>query len=145
MAVTAKWYGPGLKALCNKEIDWDSDSIRAMLTTATYVPNQDTHGYKSDVTNEITGTGYTAGGVLLTTIPLSYDAGSNRVILDANDISWPSATFTARNLVIYDDTPATAATKPLLGFVDFGADQSPSGITFSVIWDALGVLNLTAA
>ena len=46
--------------------------------------------------------------------------------------------------MIYDDTPATAATKPLIGYVDFGSDQSSSAGTFSVVWDAAGIFTTTA-
>ncbi|MFE2995011.1 hypothetical protein ACFXG4_08370 [Nocardia sp. NPDC059246] len=146
MAVTAKWYGLGLRAFARKEVDWGNDAIKALLTTSGYTPNQDTHAYKSDLTNELAATGgYTAGGIALTGLNISYDGANNRLILDANDISWPTATFTARNLIVYDNTPSTDATRPLLGYVDFGADQTPGGITFSVVWDALGVLNLAAA
>lgn len=51
-----------LKTL-NKEIDFDTDTIKAMLCAAGYTPDLDAHDYKNDVTNEVTGTGYTAGGL----------------------------------------------------------------------------------
>lgn len=145
MAVSAKWYGLGLKALANKEVDWDSDTIKVMLCTAAYTPNQDTHAYKSDVTNEVTGTGYVAGGATLATTPISYNAGNNTVVLDGADTSWPNSTIEARYAVVYDDTPSTAATKPLLGYVDFGQDISTTAGTFSIVWDATGILTISAA
>lgn len=145
MAVSAKWYGLGMRAFARKEVDWGNDAIKGLLTTSSYTPNQDTHAYKSDLTSEVaSGGGYTTGGIALTGLSISYDGANNRLVLDANDLSWPGATFTARNLIIYDNTPASDATRPLLGFVDFGVDQAPAGITFSVIWDTLGVLNMTA-
>jgi hypothetical protein len=58
-------YGSALKSIVNKEIDYDTDTIKVMLTTSTYSPNRSTHRYKSDVTNEVAGTGYTAGGATL--------------------------------------------------------------------------------
>lgn len=59
--MASKLYGNVLLKALNKEVDWDSDTIKVMLTTSSYTPNQDTHIYKSSVTNEVTGTGYTAG------------------------------------------------------------------------------------
>jgi hypothetical protein len=56
MAVTALVYGGFLQSLANKEIDLDTDVLKVMLCTSTYTPNQDTHKYKSSVTNEVTGT-----------------------------------------------------------------------------------------
>jgi hypothetical protein len=47
--------------------------------------------------------------------------------------------------VIYDDTPSTDATKPLIAFVDFGADQESSSGTFAIAWNASGIVRITAA
>ncbi|WP_280201403.1 hypothetical protein [Nocardia cyriacigeorgica] len=145
MPVTAKWYGLGLKAMANKEVDWDSDTIKVMLCTSAYAPNQDTHAYKSDVTNEVTGTGYTAGGGTLANRTSSYTAGTNTLVLDADDLSWPNSTITARYAVVYDSTPASDATRPILGYVDFGQDVSTTAGTFSIVWDAAGILTISAA
>lgn len=144
MAVTSFWYGQALLKALNKEIDFDTDTIKVMLCTATYTPNQDTHVYKDvSVTNEVTGTGYTAGGATLTTKTITYDGTTNITKLDADDVTWASSTITARYAVIYDDTPAT--NKPLLGYVDFGADQSSSNGNFTITWDVNGILKITAS
>lgn len=65
MAVlTTKPYGQFPLKLANKEIDLDSDTLKATLHTASYVPNLDTHAYVSDLTNELAaGSGYSTGGV----------------------------------------------------------------------------------
>jgi hypothetical protein len=114
------------------------------LTTSAFTPNQDTHNFFDDVTNEVSGTGYTAGGVTLAGKTTAYDTGTNEMRLDANDVSWTTASFTARRAVIYKDT-GTAGTSPLLGYVDFGGDQTVSSGTFTITWDATGVLKITAA
>lgn len=145
MAVSAKWYGNAFGKAFNKEIDADTDTLKVMLCTSTYAPNQDTHAYKSDVTNEVTGTGYTAGGSSLTSVTVAYSGASNTYTIDAADVSWPSSTITARYAVIYDSTPSTDATRPLLGYVDFGADVSSSGGSFDIVWDSAGILTITAA
>lgn len=145
MAVTSKVYGLALQSMLNKEIDFDTDTIKAMLCTATYVPNQDTHRYKSSVTNEVVGTGYTAGGVALTSKTVTYDTASNTVTIDAADPAWANATLTARYLVFYDDAPATDATKPLISYVDFGADVSSTAATFTYQIPSTGIATFTAA
>lgn len=145
MAASAKLYGLAQKSFFNKEIDWDSDTIKVMLCNSTYTPNQDTHQYKSDVTNEVTGTGYTAGGATLTSCTATYNAGTNTLTLDAADVSWPNSTITARYAVIYDSTPATDATRPLIGYVDFDQNISTTAGTFSIVWDAAGIITATAA
>jgi len=145
MAVTAKVYGLAQTSFANKLIDWDSDTIKVMLCTSTYSPNQDTHQFKSDVSNEVSGTGYTAGGATLGSCTTTYTGATNVLALDAADTSWATSTITARYAVIYDSTPATDATRPLIAYVDFGADVSSTGGTFQITWDSAGIVTLTAA
>lgn len=145
MAVTSFVYGGFLQSLANKEIDLDSDTLKVMLCTSTYAPNQDTHRYKSSVTNEVTGTGYTATGATLTSVAVTYTAGTNTLMLDAADTSWASSTITARYAVVYDSTPATDATRPLICYIDFGADVSSSAAAFTITWDAAGIVTITAS
>lgn len=145
MPASSKLYGQALLKALNKEIDWDSDSLKVMLCTAAYTPDQDAHAYKSSVTGEVTGTGYTAGGVALTGVTINYTGSTNTIKIDAGDVSWPGATFTARYAVVYDATPASDATRPLILYVDFGADITVSGGAFDVVWDANGLATFTVA
>lgn len=144
---TSKFYGKFLQSLFNKEIDIDSDVLKVMLCTSSYTPDQDAHRYKSDITNEITGTGYTAGGVALTGVSMTYDAATNKLSFTSTSTpSWATSTITARYAVLYDSTPATDATRPLILYVDFGADVSSTTATFSVPWDPTnGIGYITAA
>lgn len=145
MPVTSKVYGLAMQSMLNKEIDYDTDVIKGMLCTSLYAPSQDTHRYKSDVTNEATGTGYTAGGVTLTAKTITYVAASNTLTLDCADPSWATSTITARYLVFYDNTPATDATRPLIAYVDFGADVSSSASTFTYVVPTTGIAQFIAA
>ena len=143
--MASKIYGSLVTKAFNKEVDYDTDVIKVMLCTSVYAPNQDTHVYKSDVTNEVTGTGYTATGSALTTKTVTYDAATNVTILDADDVTWAASTITARYAVIYDASPATDATRPLLGYVDFGSDQASTAGNFTITWDATGIFRFTVA
>lgn len=138
-------YGPFFQSLLNKEVDIDTDTLKVMLTTSAYTPNQDTHRYKSDVTNEITGTGYTAGGATVTSPTVTYTGASNLITFDAADTSWSSASFTARTYVLYDSTPATDATRPLIQYETFGSDQTVTSSTFTIVWNASGIFTITVA
>lgn len=144
MAVTAKLYGGFLQSLATGEINLASDTLKAMLCTSAYTPNQDTHRYKSAVTGEVTGPGYTAGGKSLTGVTVTYDAPTNRLRLDSDDPSWPDSTITCRYLVFYDATPASDATRPLIAYVDFGADVSTTAGTFTAAINAAGIATITA-
>jgi hypothetical protein len=144
--MASKLYGQFLSQALNKEIDWDTDTIKVALLTNAYTPNQDTHNYYDDVSaNEVSGTGYTGGGVTLTNKTNTYNGTSNVIVLDADDVTWSSSTITARYAVVYDASPATNATKPLIGYVDFGSDQSSSNGNFTITWDATGIVRITVA
>jgi len=147
---TGKWYGEGALGLTSataaRRFDWVTDTIKVSLHTSAYVPNQDTHNFHDDLTNEIAGgSGYTAGGVTLGSKTLTYDTGSNTVRLDAADAAWTfSASKTMRIAAIYKDTGASA-TSPLIGYVDFVTDETTSG-NFTIQWDAIdGALRMVVS
>lgn len=140
----SKLYGNFLVKALNKEVDWDTDTIKVALCTSSYTPNQDTHDYFNDVTNEVTGTGYTAGGNTLASKTITYDDANNVIILDAADTTWGSSTITARYAVVYAST-GTASTSPLIGYVDFGSDQSSTNGNFTITWDSTGIVRVTVA
>ena len=147
MAVMAYWYGKGFLAVLNKEVDWAADTIKVALCTSSYTPDQDAHDYFDDITNEhsASGTGYTAGGATLGTPTIGYTAGTNVIKLDGNDVTWSSATITARYAIIYDSTPGTAATNPLLLYVDFGANVTSTAGDFTITWSTDGIATITPA
>lgn len=144
--MASKLYGNFLKQALNKEIDFDTDTIKVALVSASYTPNQDTHDYWDDVnTYEVTGTGYTTGGATLASKTSTYDSGTNTIVLDAADVTWSSSTITARYAVVYNDSGASAAAKALIGYVDFGSNQSSTNGNFTITWDATGIVRITVA
>src|SRR5262245_47700718 len=58
-------------------IDFLSDTIKCALTNASHTPNLDTHELFSDLTNEVSGTGYTAGGATLGSKTITYTAANS--------------------------------------------------------------------
>lgn len=143
MAVTAFWYGNAHLNAYDKKIDFNSDTIKVALCTSTYTPAQ-THDFFDDITNEVSGTGYTAGGATASSPTLTYTTGTKVLKLDANDVSWTTSTITARYAIVYDSTPGTAATNPLICYIDFGADVSTTAGTFSIVFDSAGIATITS-
>jgi hypothetical protein len=142
MAVTAYVYANLMELAFNKEIDLvgGTDNTFCGLTTSSYTPNQDTHDYYSDITNELTTTGgYTAGGVQLTSDDITQT--NNVIKWDSTDPSWTSATFTARRAFYYAETGANDV---LISWVDFGADETVSAGTFTIVQHANGIFTYTA-
>ena len=142
----SKLYGQFLALALDKKVDWDSDTIKVALLTNSYTPDQDAHNYFDDVVaNEVTGTGYTQGGNTLANKTNNYNSATNVIVLDADDTTWSSSTITARYAVVYDSSPTLNADKPLIGYVDFGSDQSSSNGNFTITWDATGIVRITVA
>jgi hypothetical protein len=122
-----------------------------MLLGNGYTPNTSGtgHQFKSDLgANEISGAGYTAGGIALGGLALSWDPVFGRWIWTTTTTpEWTSASFTAYYGVVYDDTPSTAATKPLATLINFGGAKSPSADVFVLNWPLTGLAyqNILAA
>jgi hypothetical protein len=141
----SKLYGNFLLKALNKEVDFDTDTIKVALLSSSYTPDQDAHDYFNDVsTYEVSGTGYTAGGNTLASKTATYDSANNVIVLDAADTTWASSTITARYAVVYDAT-GTSSTSALIGYVDFGSDQSSTNGNFTITWDSTGIVRITVA
>lgn len=140
MAITGDFYGGFFLSLANKEIDFDSDVIKVLLVTSAYTFDK-SHRYKSSIgATEITGTGYTAGGITLPTPGITFDAVASRFRLTGGNLSWTGATWSnARQLIVYDSTPASDATRPLIARIDLGADTPVSASTFQTNWNSEGI------
>lgn len=143
MAITTTAYGNAALGFAKGEIDFDTAVVKVMLVASTYTPNANTHVYKSDVTGEVTGAGYTAGGVTVASLTSAYDAANFRAEVDGADVTWTALATTFRYAVMYVDT-GTATTSRLLQYIDFGADQTVNGDT-TLQWSAEGFLHLVAA
>lgn len=111
-------------------IDFDTDTFKMMLVTSSYTPAK-THAKRSDVTNEVSGTGYTAGGNAAAAT-VTKDNVNNRVDITFAITSWTSSTITARAGVIYKSRGGASSADELVGYVDFGSDISSTSGTFSV-------------
>jgi len=111
-------------------IDFDTDTFKMMLVTSSYTAAK-THTKRNAVTNEVTGTGYTAGGNAAAATVTKDDTNS-RVDITFSITSWTSSTITARAGVIYKSRGGASSADELVGYVDFGSDVSSTAGTFSV-------------
>ena len=123
-------YNSCLNDMATGAIDFDTNSFKILLVTSSYTPNKDTHTKRSDVTNEITGTGYTAGGAS-TTVTVTNDTANDRIDIDFSDVSWSTASLTAAAAVIYKTT-GTAANDNLVAYLDFGGNVTSTNGTFTL-------------
>lgn len=132
-----------LKQNNGNAIDLDAASIKVMIVTSAYTPNQ-AHDFKDDITNEVSGTNYTAGGTAIGGVTLALDG--NTVEWIHNDITWAMSGggfANGRTFIWYEDT-GNAATSKLIMYMQEGADFGNTG--GDLILDAsatTGVMNAT--
>jgi len=100
------------------------DSFKIALYTSSATLGATTTAYSS--TNEVSGTGYTAGGAALTEVTPT--SSGTTAYVDFGDATWSSATITARGALIYNSTDSNKA----VAVLDFGADKVSTNGDFTV-------------
>jgi hypothetical protein len=115
--------------LFNGQFNLASDTIKMALYNGSANLNPSTTAYTA--VNEITGTGYTAGGQLMTGVTISYDATNSVAYVNFANVVWNPANFTARCALIYDATASNAS----IAVIDFGSDKTCTN-TFTVTMPA---------
>jgi hypothetical protein len=102
-----------------------SDTLKMALYTAYATLDQDTAAYTTG--NEISGTGYTAGGQTLSNVTIR--SGGNTAYVSFSNVVWNPAQFTTRGALIYNATKSNAS----IAVLDFGSDKIQTGNnTFTV-------------
>jgi hypothetical protein len=103
-----------------------SDALSMALYTAFADINENTTEYSAN--NEISGTGYTAGGQALSNVTVNSTSNGVVYISFSNPV-WDPAQFTARGALIYNTTKSNAS----IAVLDFGSDKTQAGNnTFTV-------------
>ena len=116
--------------------NFSSDTLKVLLVSS--VPseaNLDTWISRADVTNEITGSGYTAGGIAQAYTLNAVDTTNNRTTLTLtnNPTAWTTATFSTVGAIVYKNS-GVAATDYLIEFIDFGGTQTVTAATFALTY-----------
>jgi hypothetical protein len=128
MAITQAMCSSFKTALLNGEMDFSSDTsqtFKIALYTSSATLSAATTAYST--TNEVSGTGYTAGGNTLT-IAANPALSGTTAFLDFSDTTWSSSSITARGALIYK----SATGNPAVGVIDFGEDKQTSSADFVI-------------
>lgn len=112
-----------------------SQVFKIALYTSSATLDATTTAYTTS--NEVTGTGYTAGGNTLVVSQVPTSTGTT-AFLDFADSTWSSATITARGALIY---LANGSTNPAVCVLDFGSDKTSTNGNFTVIFPAADASN----
>ena len=99
--------------------------------------NFDAYDFRDDIANEVTGTGYTAGGVTATVTVGSVDTTNDRTPVTITDLTnaWTGSTISAVGGWLYK-VVGSSATDQLVSFVDFGGTVTSTAGNYSVTFTA---------
>jgi len=105
------------------------DTFKLALYTNSATFNAATTAYTA--TNEVGNSGtYSAGGGTLTKV--NPTTSGTTAFTDFNDLSFTSATITARGALLYNTTPTHTYTNPVALVLDFGSDKTSTAGTFTI-------------
>jgi hypothetical protein len=127
-------------------VDLDLETHKLALYNNTETPNFSTEASYA-ATNEVTGTNWAAGGVVLTGTAVS-ESPAGSLMFDATDVSEASTTLSGvRGCKIYADALTTPTADALIVGVNFGADYATTNGTFAIQWATAGIfaIDLTPA
>lgn len=119
--------------------------MKMMLLDSNHSNNIDNQEFIDDVdSNEVSGTGYSAGGEALSGLSAEADLSNDRAELQFDDVVFDATggSLTAAYAVLYDDT-GTAGTSRILAIFDFGGSQTATNDTFTVSADAEGAVQIS--
>jgi len=133
MAITQAMCNSFKTELLGGTHDLDTDVIKIALFTSSATLDASTTAYSTS--NEVSGTGYTAGGNTLSGATISLSGST--AIVDFTDTTWSSATITARGALIYNSSKADRA----IAVLDFGSDKSSTNGDFTVVFPAADASN----
>lgn len=148
MTVSAHSYTKLGLSLGTKKVDFTADTFKVMLLSAyTVGTTQDTAQFVSDVlaaATEASGTGYTAGGLAITSTSFT-ESGHVYTFGSTATLQWTGSTITAAYALFYDSTPGSNATNPVLGYWDFGGSQSSSAGNFTLSLSSNAIATITGS
>lgn len=107
-----------------------TDTLKMALYTGYATIDNNTTAYTT--LNEVVGTGYTAGGVVMTGVTINANADANTVYVNFDNVSWPGANFVARGALIYN----TSKSDKSVAVLDFGSDKTFSATSNTVTMPA---------
>ena len=129
MAITQAMCTSFKQALLDGEMDFSSDTTQTFkiaLYTSSATLGAGTTAYST--TDEVSGTGYTAGGNTLTVSAGNPQSSGTTAFLTFDNTTWSTATITARGALIYQ----AGGSNPAVAVLDFGADKTSTSGDFQI-------------
>jgi len=124
MAISQSMVSSFKQQILLGEHDLDTDVIKIALYTSAATLGPSTTVYTTS--DEVVGTGYTAGGNTLTGASVTLDGTT--AVVGFTDTNWTSSTITARGALIYNSSKSNKA----IAVLDFGSDKTSTAGTFTI-------------
>lgn len=125
-------FNAGIRGIVTGAIDLDTDGFKMLLvSSALSETEKDGFNFRDDITNEVTGAGYTAGGAAVTLTVAAQDNANNDVEITCSAASWASSTISAAGAVVYKSRGGASSADDLLCFIDFGGAVTSTNGTFT--------------
>ena len=118
----------------------NGDTFKIALYTNSASFDASTTAYTTS--NEVSGTGYSAGGGALTNVDPT--SSGTTALTDFQDETFSTATITARGALIYNTTPNTTSisvTNPSVAVLDFGSDKTSTAGDFTIVFPTADASN----
>ena len=118
-------YDVAVDGMALGTLAFGADAFKVLLVSG-YTPSKDGHNSRADVTGEVTGTGYTAGGAAIVA-EIVMDPAADRTDIGLGGASWPGSTISATGAVYY-----ATGSETLVCYVDFGGTISSLAGAFTL-------------
>lgn len=143
MSVTATRYDRVNLHFADGTAVLDDAHLKVLLVTSGYVFDADAHEYLTDITGEVAGTNYVAGGVACTGVSASYDSGTHVTTVTCDPPTYTDVTIAeVAGAVFYCDT-GTAGTSPLVCFWEISPADAPAAADYVLDIDPAGFFTLS--
>ena len=113
------------------------NTFKIALYTSSATMSASTTAYAT--TNEVSGTGYTAGGNTLTNVDPT--TSGTTALTDFSDTTWSSSSITARGCLIYNSSTTAGSANRAVAILDFGADKTSTSGAFTIQFPAADASN----
>jgi|TARA_R100000081_G_scaffold89414_1_gene62268 hypothetical protein len=113
------------------------NTFKIALFTSSATMSASTTAYAT--TNEVSGTGYTAGGNTLTNVDPT--TSGTTALTDFADTTWSSSSITARGALIYNSSTTAGSANRAVAILDFGADKTSTSGDFTIQFPAADASN----
>ncbi len=133
------FYNIFKKNILSDKINLSNDTFKMALLQSNYTPDIDAHTVFSDVTGEVSGSGYTAGGQVITGLNFTQDNTNDVGKLDASNVAWDNSVITSARFGLVYRSGASSGDSYLVAYQSFGSDKSTNNAKFEVEIDSSGL------